>query len=179
MRATQLQQVWTLGGLTCSAALSGLASHQGGHSHAGQGSTGSTGRRQNKRPNKTENPCCLLLAPPPPDLASCSLQSTMESYLPEARRGGSSYLCPLPLSGSSHHMRNRPCPSPPDASYCSPNGPYLPLYSRPFSVSELRWEFDWYLKHPLRQAQTPPPSQYHSKLCPYFCHLSLSRCFSM
>lgn len=81
-----------------------------------------------------------------------------------ARRGEQQLPLPAARARQSPLHEKEACSSP----QTHPTGPHLPLYSSPFSVSELRWEFDWYLKHPLRQAQTPPPSQHHSKLCPYF-----------
>lgn len=104
--------------------------------------------------------CCRA---PPPDPEGTTMQSATESYPPGLGEVSSSCRCPLPVPGSPRYTRKRPVQVP-RRTLLAPISHFTPAHS----VSELRWEFDWYLKHPLRQAQTPPPSQHHSKLCPYF-----------
>ena len=88
-----------------------------------------------------------------PCTASClPIASKHHGELPARAWQGEQQL-PLPVPGSPVTPERGPVQVP----QTHPTGPHLPLYSSPFSVSELKWEFDWYLKHPLRQTQTPPP----------------------
>lgn len=91
--------------------------------------------KQNREP--------LLLAAGATTTRSCLLlASKYHGELPargSARR--SSYLLPVAFVRQLPSHEKQALSKSPDASYCSPNGPHLPLYSRPFSVSELRWEF--------------------------------------